>query len=269
MRRVSGEISRERIVEAIRAAAEPSEWIRAMYVAGSAAFGREDRWSDVDVGLAVTDDRVSDGFAVVEAALASIAPIDLCWRIHPPTHEKPQRLYRLAGADPFLLVDVGVLPASTPPQNRFVERRRHGTPRVLFDRDGFCEDAPSDPAAWRAKMRSRLAELKLRFASTQTHPKKCALRGEFAEAIVFYQAFTLRPLVEVLRMKHDPWRFDFDVRYLRFDLPPDVRERLRPFWFVGDLDDLLAKRDAAEAWFLAETASLDVDATPLDDGRQP
>jgi hypothetical protein len=221
-------LDRDRIIDAVRAAVEPHDWARAMYVAGSASFGRVDRWSDVDVGVAVADGRVEDGFAAVEAALTSLAPIETCWRVNPPTHEKPQRVYKLAGADPFLLVDVGVLPASTPREKRFVERRRHGAPRVIFDLDGFTDDVPADPAAHRARLRARLDELKLRFAMTQTHPRKAAFRGEAAEAVVFYQAFTLRPLVEVLRMKHDPWRHDFDVRYLRFDLPDDVRRRLEP-----------------------------------------
>src|SRR5947207_2350996 len=115
-------VTRESIVEAVRAATEPHEWVRAMYVAGSAAFG-------------------------------------------------------------------------------------------LVDRDGFTADVPADPAAWRARLRPRLDELKLRFEMTQIHPQKSAFRGDVAAAVVFYQSFTLRPLVEALRMKHDPWRYDFDVRY--------------------------------------------------------
>jgi hypothetical protein len=256
-------IDRGAIVEAVRRSAEPHDWARAMYVAGSESFGRVDRWSDVDVALAVADGRVEDGFLAIEKALTSLAPIETCWRIFPNEHEKPQRVYRLADVDPFLIVDTGVLPVSTPPDKRFVERRRHGTPRVIFDRDGFTADVPADPAALRERLRARLAELKLRFSMTQTHPQKSAFRGEVGEAVVFYHSFTLRPLVELLRMKHDPWRHDFDVRYLRFDLPEDVRRRLDALWLVRDLADLLAKRAEAEAWFRKVAGELDVDAVGL------
>jgi hypothetical protein len=256
-------ITRESIVEAVRAAVEPYAWVRAMYLAGSESFGRVDEWSDVDVGIAVLDGRVDDGFAAVESALTSLAPIELSWRVNPSTDEKPQRLYRLAGTSPFLLVDVGVLPVSTPPSKRYVERRRHGTPRVVFDRDGFTKDVPADPAKWRERLRARFADLRLRFDLMQAIPVKSARRGDVAEAVVFYQAFTLRPLVEVLRMRHDPWRHDFDVRYLRHDLPDDVRRRVDALWFVRDLEDLLAKRLEAEAWFREVVADLDVDAVDL------
>jgi hypothetical protein len=69
--------------------------------------------------------------------------------------------------------------------------------------------------------------------------------------------------VEVLRMRHDPWRYDFDVRYLRHDLPDDVRRRVDALWLVRDLDDLVAKRAQAEAWFREVVAALDVDALDL------
>ena len=88
-------------------------------------------------------------------------------------------------------------------------------------------------------------------------------RWEGAEALVFYQAFVLRPLVEALRIRHDPWRHDFDVRYLRFDLPADVRERVEALWFVRDREDLAAKHAAASAWLREELATLDVDAVRL------
>jgi hypothetical protein len=254
---------RESIVAAIRAAAEQQEFVRAMWIGGSAAHGRVDEWSDVDVGLAVAGGRVDDGFALAEAALRSLAPIDFVWRINPPTDVKPQRVYRLRGADPFLLVDVGVLPVSTPPHARFVDRRRDGTPRVQFDRDGFTAPVAPDPAAWRARLRARVAALTERFELSQTHAVKAALRGEVAEAVTFYQSFTLRPLVEMLRIRHDPWRHDFDVRYLRFDLPPDVARRVAAFWIVRDLDDLLAKRAEAEAWFRDLARGMDVDSLPL------
>jgi hypothetical protein len=65
-------------------------------------------------------------------------------------------------------------------------------------------------------------------------------------------------------MKHDPWRYDFSVRYLRHDIPERTRLRLETLGFVRDGKDLLAKRGRAAKWFERELASLDVDAIPLE-----
>lgn len=255
---------REEIVAAVRRAVEPEAWALALWEGGSASFGRVDAWSDVDLGLAVEDGRVAEGFAAVERALAAVAGgIAARWEVSPVTDVKPQRYYRLRDADPWLLVDLGVFPRSTPPAARFLERRRHGRPLVAFDRASFTEDVPSDPAAWRERLRARLRELRARFEMLGPLAVKSARRGEIAEAVAFHQAFVLRPLVEVLRIRHDPWRHDFDVRYLRHDLPRDVAERVYALWLVRDAEDLVAKHAAASAWVRELLATTDADAAPL------
>jgi hypothetical protein len=255
-------VGRADIVEALRGAVEPLPWVHALWEGGSASFGRADEWSDVDVGVAVDDGRVEEAFAEAEAALGALGAVAERWVVNPAHHAKPQRMYRFReeGAP---LVDLGVLPASTRPEDRFLERRRHGQPRVVFDRSGFTADTAPDAAAWRERLRRRVAELRSRVEFLRGYPVKSARRGDLPEAISFYQAFVLRPLVEVLRIRHDPWRHDFDVRYLRHDLPEPARSRMFRLWTVRDAEDLLAKRDEAEAWFREEVRTLDVDAIPL------
>ena len=256
-------MGRNDILDAVKGAAEPLPWFHAVWEGGSASFGRVDEWSDVDLGAAVEDGRVEEGFAAIEAALARLGPVADRWVMAPADNVKPQRMYRFAEAG-APLVDLGVFPASTRPEDRFLERRRHGQARVLFDRTGFTADRPQDPAAWRERLRRRIAELRSRVDFLARYPVKSALRGDLPEAISFYQAFVLRPLVEVLRIRHDPWRHDFDVRYLRHDLPEPERSRLFALWTVRDAEDLLRKRDEAEAWFREEMRALDPDALRLD-----
>jgi hypothetical protein len=255
-------MSRDDILHGVQSAVESLPWVHALWEGGSASFGRVDEWSDVDIGVAVDEGRVEDGFAAVEEALSGLGPVARRWVINPAEHMKPQRMYRFreAGAP---LVDLGILTLRTPPHDRYLERRRHGQPRVLFDRAGFTADVPPDPAAWRDRLRRRLADLDARVDFLGRYPVKAARRGDFPEAVTFYQAFVLRPLVEVLRIRHDPWRHDFDVRYLRHDLPEPDRSRLFGLFGVDGPEDLLAKRDLAEAWFREVLASIDVDALPL------
>ena len=66
---------------------------------------------------------------------------------------------------------------------------------------------------------------------------------------MFYQAMTLRPLVEAVRLLHCPQRRVFGLRYLARDLPADACDRIESLAFVSGLDDLAAKHDVAGLWF--------------------
>ena len=74
-------------------------------------------------------------------------------------------------------------------------------------------------------------------------------RGNDLEAISFYYRFTLNPLVEVLRIKHTPARYNFHTRHIHYDLLEDILSDLRELFFVNDLGDLSVKRERAERWF--------------------
>jgi hypothetical protein len=256
-------VTREDVVEAVRSAFEREPWALACWEGGSASFGRLDRWSDVDLGVGVEDGRAADAFERIDAALRALAPVAWSWEVAPVTAPKPQRYYRLEGTDPFLVIDVGVFPAATPPQERFLGGRRHGRARVLFDRAGFT-DVPEPPAEeWRERLRRRLSDLRGRFRLGASLVEKCVARGDLLEAQAFYLSYTVNPLVELLRIRHDPRRHDFGVRYVRYDLPPDVVRRLDDLAIVPDGAGLVARRRRAEAWFDGLWASADVDSLPL------
>jgi hypothetical protein len=122
-------------------------------------------------------------------------------------------------------------------------------PVVLVDKAGVVRAVPLDTAADSDEAQRRLAVSKVGFQLFQHLIKKEIARGRAAEALFFYQSFTLRPLVEALRIVHCPHRRMFHLRYLERDLPPDVYERICDLIFVRDLADLANKRDDAEQWF--------------------
>ena len=75
------------------------------------------------------------------------------------------------------------------------------------------------------------------------------LRGRAVDALMFYQSWTLRPLVEALRLLHCPQRRVFGLRYLVSDLPGEACAEVEALAFVRDLDDLAAKHERARRWF--------------------
>lgn len=239
---------REAIIAALRAALEPLPYVHAMWEGGAAAFGRVDAWSDIDLQVDVDDDRADEVLPAVERALGALSPIELAFQVPQPLWSiHAQKFYRLRGASPFLLVDLAVIRHGS--AEKFLEREVHGRPVVHFDKSGVVRAAPIDGAAWRAKLAERVEALRVMFPLFQVLVQKELHRGNAIEALAFYHGYTLRPLVELLRIVHTPHHFNFHSRYIHYELPAGVVDRIERLFFVASAADLAAKREAAEAWF--------------------
>lgn len=254
-------ITREQIINAIRDELRSHPWARAMWLGGSDATGRRDRFSDVDVVAVTEDANVEDGFRVVKTALEKLSPIDLEWRVPSPTwHGHEQVFCRLRDADPHLFIDLVVIKKSAPPHLKFLETERHGEPVVIFDRDGFVARVPLDWPTHQQKLRARLERIRVTFPIFQPLVTRAIERGQPVDASYWYMQLTLVPLVELLRMRHCPDRFDFGMRYLFDDLPPEWYRQVCEIVLPGSLDAMRTCRDRAERMFNETLAMLD--ATP-------
>ncbi len=225
---------------------------QAMWEGGAAALGRVDELVGrrfAGRGRRRPGDQV---FPVVEAALARLSPIELKLELPRPTwHGHAQTFYRLRDASPYLLLDFVVMKASA--EEKFLDPETHGQVVVHFDKTGVIRPRPTDPAAVAARLRSRIETLATTFELFRILTWKEIHRRHDLEAMAYYQSFTLRPLVELLRIVHCPERHGFFARYVDHDLPAALVAQLRPLFFVGDLDGLRQAQETAERLF-AETA---------------
>jgi len=242
-------LQRDPILQAIRAAVEPLPFVHAMWEGGAAAFDRVDQWSDIDLQLDVDDDHVMETVQAVEGVLALLSPVELRYEIPQPTwHGHWQVFYRLRDAGPYLLIDLAILKHSS--NMKFLEPEIHGQVRVHFDKSGVVQSTPPlDQAALAEKRRERLEILRLMFPMFQSLTLKELHRGNTIEAVTFYQNYTLRPLIEVLRIRYAPNRYNFFARYVHYDLPAPVVQQLERLCFVADQEDLYRKRQEAEILF--------------------
>ena len=249
-------LGRDDILDGLTRGLRDLPYVLAMWEGGAAAFDRVDRWSDMDVQLAVEDDRVGDAMAAAEQTLAALSPIAHQFAIPEPTwHGHAQTFFRLADADPFCVVDLVVMKQSS--TRRYDTVERHGRAVVRFDKVDWLAPRRLDEDANRARIRARLAELVARFEMFHATPHKELLRGRTVDALAFYQGVVVRPLVEALRMRHDPARFDFGPRYVREDLPADVVSRLERLYYVPGPDALERMWHEASAWFREVAAALE------------
>lgn len=248
-------IHRQQILHALQNALEPLSYVHAMWEGGSAAFGREDEWSDVDVQIVVDDEQVADAFATAEAALVALSPFEIRWEVPQPAwHGHAQVFYKLQNASPYLMVDFVVMKASNP--NKFLEPEIHGQANVLFDKNNALAITPLNWVALQKQINTRLEQLRLIFPLFQSLTHKSVNRGWSLEAVAFYNAYTLRPLMEVLRIKYSPAHYNWHVKAAHFDLPPEVFAQVEPLFFPRDLADLAIKRAEAERLFYTTLASL-------------
>ena len=115
----------------------------------------------------------------------------------------------------------------------FREAELHGRGTTWFDRRGILVESHLDAESDMAQARARVPALAAAFAMFQHMVTKERRRGRAVDALTFYQAMTLRPLVEAMRLLHCPQRRVFGLRYLGRDLPPDACARIETLAFVA------------------------------------
>jgi hypothetical protein len=240
------QLTRDRIITALVSALEQLDFVNAVWQGGAAAFDRVDQWSDIDLCIDANDDRCDDVWPVVDAAIATLSPVEICFNVpNPPLGLRSQRFYWLRDAGPFLLLDIDVFAASA--KDKLLDPAVHGNAVVHFDRTGVTK-VSTDSKTRQASIKSRLEQLKQTVPLFQSLVDKEINRGNDIEAIAFYHAWSVRPLVELLRMKYCPQRYQFHTRYVQYDLPKEIVDRLRPFFFVRDLGEIKQRRAEVERW---------------------
>ncbi|MBI5001198.1 MAG: nucleotidyltransferase domain-containing protein [Euryarchaeota archaeon] len=250
-------MGRAAVLKAVVGAMSPLKSALAAWEQGAASFGRVDEWSDIDLCVIAGDKGAEPIFRAVENALAKEYGIARKFRLPEPTwHGHSQCFYALKGASPFLFVDMAVMKRSR--KDRFLEYSIHGPPKVLFDKLRLVRDDTPKVLDFAKKIEGRLQFLKNTFEMFQVEVMKELNRGNDIEALAFYNGMTLRPLVEALRIKHCPWRYNFHTRYVYYDLPKPIVKRLHGFAYVADAKALGRKRAEAEKWFWQVVNEIDM-----------
>lgn len=248
-------VTREAILHALATALEPLPFIDAMWEGGAAAFQRVDAWSDVDLYVVAADDRIPDTFRAIEDALTRLSPIrqkyEPAW---PPESGIAQAFYRLERASEYLLVDLAVLKRSAP--DKYLEPELHGQAVFAFNKGGAVQMPHLDVDAFVAKLLERRDRLIQRMALFEPFVSKEIHRKNDLGALEAYQKLVLDALVQGLRMRHAPAHYAFSVRYVVYELPPEVVRRLEDLSYVRSPEELAEKCRRAVEWFRETVAAV-------------
>ncbi len=243
-------ISNEQIIQTIKDAVEPLEFVFGLFEGGAIAFGREDEYSDIDLHFIVDDDRSIEVLPIVEKALLGLAPIKDKFELPEPTwFGGHQTFFRLEGTPEWLMIDCAVMKNSA--EDKFLQPEEHGNHIIHFDKTGIHDSLPSyDLANTHALIRDQLPGMAAQMTMFAHLPSKFVKRGKNIDALHFYRGLILTPLTKLLRMKYDPTRFGWSPRYLYDYLPEADVQKYERLNFVADAADLSSKIDEALAWFL-------------------
>jgi len=239
-------VTRGAIVKALVSSLRPLSHVRALWEGGSAAFGRVDRWSDLDLYVLVDEAKVADTFRVVERTLRDLSPISHTYVVELGFEGVFQKFYKLRDANEYTVIDLAVLTPESP--EMFLAPEIHGTNVFYFNKGGAAKARPLDKASLARRRRKRLSGLSLRFAIFNNYVIKELRRGHSLEALEDYRAVTLATLIEALRIEHSPLHFDFRMHNIDGELPPNVVKRLRRLSYVRDPKDLERKYREATNW---------------------
>jgi hypothetical protein len=216
--------------------------VRLAIVGGSAATGRYDDHSDLDVEL-WCDGPPDATYDALLALLREQLDVDHVWEVlRERWPDGTRQLFAHLQPDPgdlsrpTRILDLAVHPL---PESGVVaiDPRRHGTPIALHDPDALLRLAHEDEGPHAASRATTIADTAGRRGTAEWLVRRALARGELVEAHAFYVRFALTPLVDLLRIAHCPARHDFGLRYLDTDLPPGYAERLQELLPGPDLDD--------------------------------
>lgn len=218
-------LQRQQLIEALHRRLREAECVRAAWLGGSDSTGRTDATSDIDLMVIAAPGRVEEAIAAIDAAIAPVCAVRLRYRLPQPTwHGFEQAFYQFEDAPEWLMLDWLVMEQGG--AHPWLEVERHGRALVLFDKDGEMREAHADRGAIDAAVRKKVEDLRVKYRLFRHLAEKMAARGLPADAAYFYQAITLRSVVDLLRAVHCPERHDFGFRYLERDLPRGAYERV-------------------------------------------
>jgi predicted nucleotidyltransferase len=241
-------LTRGMIVKTLINALKPLDYVHAFYEGGAAAFNRIDKWSDIDLYLIVDDDKVNEVFLVVEKTLESLSPIKQKYEVPQlPWPGVSQAFYRLEDASEYLIIDLAILKLNSP--DKFLEPEIHGNVVFYFSKNDKVKLPRLDRNSFIKKLDERVQRLQARFNMFSNFVQKEINRGNNLEALDLYHALTLVMLVEALRIKYNPFHYDFKMRYVHYELPPETTMKLEHLYFVKDQEDLQEKYFQANKWF--------------------
>lgn len=242
-------ITRELIVEKLKAGLEPLQYVNAMWLEGADASGHVDRYSDLDIYIDILDDFEEQAIESVERLLACISEVDYKYVVKHRHPKLRQRIYHLKGTDEYLAIDfVWQLHSRPKEEYLYIRGNTIEAARVIFDKVGIIRYEDPDERDYAAANTACLEECIYRYAQ-HARVLKYVRRGNYLEAYAYYNKYVLEPLITLLRLIHTPYHADYYLVHISQHIPESELRKLEFFAKVSALEDVEQRVPLAQDWF--------------------
>lgn len=222
-----------KIVDELKELLEKDSTIHAMWIAGSVAEGTADELSDVDLWVDIDDNQDKHVLDKIEEFLAKKGTIDINFSegLTPPfTHV----VYHLTQMSPLHFIEIN-LHSHSHKFGLFDSLRKV---KVLFDKDNTTELEPFDEASYIKMLSERKQFLIEKIKFGESSVTKEIKRKQFMEALHNYQFWLVEPIIELIRIKHSPFKITYGLKHGSRDLPKDAVASIESLHTISSIDDL-------------------------------
>lgn len=237
-------IKRESIISTLTDGLRGNPSVHALWLEGADAHGLADEYSDIDLWLDVEDGSENDVLRSIKDIARAIGPVDYECGGDNPDPQIRQAFLHIAGTPEFWILDICVQSHSR--QIAFTKGFADEKVKVLFDKCGVIRYADADWPALREARKRRAEELARALPRARTLLRKELRRGSFLQALHCYHEGLLKPLVELLRIRHQPTKQGFYLKHIDRDLPNDIVALLEDLYVISSLEDICTKSQKAD-----------------------
>jgi hypothetical protein len=237
--------------------------VLALWEGGSAALGWADEYSDMDLAVLYKLSARDEVWRAIDHTLEELGGVDLRWHDPKPFPKGGgKRIFRLKPPS-SLLLEINLIPETA--NDLYNQPERYGQIIILFDRNGRLAAPPPIDERHRLRIRFALHQSIIRWQINYARFRKELARSRPLDAFFMHYQMTIRPLIMVLNMRYRPNRWDFELRYVKEELPPEIAKFMERLQYVPSPEGLEERFLEAEQLMLVTVKELEERGiTPLD-----